>query len=411
MGMMRVGTCLAALLSATLAGGPVHAEDEAPTDPTRGQWDAFLDPLRDVEDRLGEAQTSLEERTKVRVGAGVMKYWLHSFNDPGSNLLTLHSLHPDHESSEFDFGQLSLARPSEGWWVPGFGVKFAFGRTAKRMKADWDGNGALNVGDTFEKNSVEVQEAYLTWTVPEDSPALSGVTLKGGKFVTLLGAEVIEPWLNYNLTRSFLFGLAIPFTHTGGLVTVPLGEQLSATGGVVVGWDNVGDNNRVPTGIGNLTWVPSDMVTLALNGIFGSEQTGRTGPKRGVIDVVGTIKPTEKLTFVLNYDWAREEEAIGASTPAFWQGFALIANYAFTDRFSTAFRGEWFEDHNGVRTGARQTLWETTLTGKYLITQRLYGRLEYRHDESTKGVFEAGSRGKALRGQDILGFEFGYVWS
>jgi len=44
----------------------------------------------------------------------------------------------------------------------------------------------------FTNLGPDVQDLYLTWTVPEDSPALKGLTFKGGKFVTLLGAEVID---------------------------------------------------------------------------------------------------------------------------------------------------------------------------------------------------------------------------
>ncbi len=43
-----------------------------------------------------------------------------------------------------------------------------------------------------------------------------GLTLKGGKFVTLLGQKVIESPNNLNFSRGYLFGLAIPLTHTGG---------------------------------------------------------------------------------------------------------------------------------------------------------------------------------------------------
>ncbi len=406
----RIAVWLVGAAIACLLGAATLRADEPPADPTRGQWDGFLDPLRDLEDNVTEGQKWLEDETKIHVGAGIVKNFLYSFNDPNSDLLTLHSLDPDHEGGEFDFAQLSASRPSEGWFIPGFGLKLGAGRAAKRYKADWNGNGSLAVGDTFEKNSFEVQEAYLTLTVPEGTPLLEGATLKGGKFVTLLGAEVIEPWANYNYSRSFLFGLAIPFTHTGGLLTVPLGDQLSATGGVITGWDNVGDNNRDPSGIGNLTWTPTDMITLGINGIYGSEQTSTTGSKRGIVDLVGTIKPTDKLTLILNYDWAREERAAGSSTPAYWQGFALVANYAFTDRVSSAFRGEWFEDTNGVRTGTSQTLWELTLTGKYLITQHLYGQLEYRYDQSGKDVFEERTQTNAEHNASILGIALTYVW-
>jgi hypothetical protein len=46
--------------------------------------------------------------------------------------------------------------------------------------------------------------------------------VKGGKFVTLLGYEVIEAPNNLNFSRSFLFSLAIPLTHVGALVTYPV---------------------------------------------------------------------------------------------------------------------------------------------------------------------------------------------
>jgi hypothetical protein len=222
---------------------------------------------------------------------------------------------------------------------------------------------------------------------------------------------VIEPWLNPNFSRSFLFGYAIPFTHTGGLISYPITDKLSVTGGPVIGWDNFKDNNGDPSYMGNVTWTATDQLTLAGNGIFGPEQTHRVGPKRAVGDLIATIKATDKLTFVLNYDYGHENDVVGGTRPAMWQGFAAIGSYAFTDRCSAALRGEWFEDHNGARTGIRQDLWETTLDAKYLITQHLWWRLEYRHDESDKSKVFAANTSGALPGQDLLGFEFTYLYN
>ena len=42
-----------------------------------------------------------------------------------------------------------------------------------------------------------------------------------GKFVTPIGAEVIESQDNWNYTRSILFGYAIPFYHVGVRATCP----------------------------------------------------------------------------------------------------------------------------------------------------------------------------------------------
>jgi hypothetical protein len=383
-------------------------------DPTRGGWDAFLDPLRDFEDnQVTAGQKWIEDRTKVHVAAALLKAWMYDFNDPvDGTLIPLHS-EEHHNSPSIDLGQIALSRPGEGWFIPGFGLKLDFGKVARDIKSDWNGNGAVKHGDTFETNDFEAEEAYLTWTVPDDSPALKGLSVKGGKFVTLLGAEVIEPWLNFNYSRSLLFSLAIPFTNTGVLVTYPITDKISVSAGPIVGWDRVNTSNRGWSGMGNVTWTVNDMVTLALNAIGGPEQVNRTGNKREVADLVATLKPTSALTLLLNYDYGREDGAEASTgNVALWQGLATTANYAFTDRASAAVRGEWFEDHGGSRTGVTQTLWEMTLTGKYLLTQHLYGQVEYRHDESAdKHVFAANQGRLFLEGQDILGFDFAYVFN
>ena len=427
--VLVLGCLAAALAAAGLVGGTAaRAEEEAkaPPDPTRGQWDSFLDPLRDFEDNyVTGGQKAVEDATKIHLTAGLTEAYMWDFNRPRSgSLIALHSLE-HHNDGVPAIGQLGAFRPSEGWFIPGFGLKLDAGKVARDVKADWDGDGGVQHGDTFETNDFDVQEAYLTWTMPDDGPAaLKGLSLKGGKFVTLLGAEVIEPWSNFNYSRSFLFSLAIPFTHTGGLVSYPISDKLSVTGGAVEGWDKVQSNNQGWSGIGNVTYTLSDQVTLAANGIWGPEQTNKTGNKRGVADFVATIKPTSALTLLLNYDWGHEDAAAPGNEAALWQGFAAVANYAFTDRLSAAVRGEWFEDHSGARTGIGGAFYEGTVTGKYLITQHLYGQLEYRHDESSKGdAFPKDSPGKVnsstgpipitkfTDGQDILGFAVTYVFN
>jgi hypothetical protein len=393
------------------------AAPEAPKDPTRGQWDSFIDPFRDGEDWLADKQQKLQDMSKVRIGFGLSQGFNFNFNDPANGVNTLHSLDPfDTHRLNFDLAQLRINAPNQGW-LPGFGLTLDAGTIAQRIKSDWNGNGHIGHPDPFENNNFDIEEAYLTYTIPDGEP-FEKLTIKGGKFVTLLGAEVIEPWSNFNFSRSFLFGYAIPFTNTGGLLSYPFTDKLTVTAGAVEGWDNVDDNNRAPSAMGEVTYTVNDMVTLTANGIFGPEQTGTTGPKRGVADLVAQIKPTDKATFLLNYDYGFEQDVStvsGSGTPSgigtgHWQGFAGVINYNFTDRASAAFRGEWFADEQGVRTGNRQNLWETTITGKYLITQHLYGRVEYRHDESNQNhIFNAGPN-FMLPGQDIVSIEVGYTF-
>src|SRR5437016_11450565 len=87
--MLVIG-CLAAALAATgLGGGTAARADEeakAPPDPTRGQWDSFLDPLRDFEDNyVAAGQKAVEDATKIHLFAGFTEAYTWDFNKPRSD--------------------------------------------------------------------------------------------------------------------------------------------------------------------------------------------------------------------------------------------------------------------------------------------------------------------------------------
>jgi len=372
---------------------PAHAAEEAPTDPTRGQWDSFLDPLRDAEDEyVVGGQKWVEDRTKIHIMAGIQYGWTYAFNHPPSGTALPYDSFFTQSSASVEIGQLRFNRPSDGWFIPGFGTTLTFGKTARRIKADWDGDGTVDRGDIFETNNFDAEEAYLTWAVPEDSPALKGLSVRGGKFVTLLGAEVIEPWSNLtNGSHSLLFTYAIPFTHTGVLLSYPISETVSVTGGPVVGWDNVTTNNNGWNGIGNITWTATNQLVLGANAIGGPTQNNNVGNKRVVLDLVGTYKPLDALTLSLNYDYGHESNALADGSDAVWTGVAGVVAYNFTDRFTGAGRLEFLNDTDGFRTGIKQTVWEYTMTAKYLLTQHLYALAELRQDFSNKDAFQAGN--------------------
>lgn len=256
----------------------------------------------------------------------------------------------------------------------------------------------------FEAGNFDIEQAFVTYKAPVGD----GLTLTFGKFVTLLGAEVIEAPDNFNTSRSFLFGFAIPFTHTGLLLSYPMSEQVEFTLGVVNGWDNIDDNNDAKSLIGRIGFNIAESFSFAVAGIYGAEQTDRNGPKRWVIDLVSTIKPFPGLTLLFNVDYGHEDSVpIGvALLDTDWGGFALIANYAFTEKFSLSLRGEYLSDSDGARTGANQDLWEGTLTAAYKWVKGFETRLEFRHDQSNVRSFDRD--GRPSKSQDTIAGEFLY---
>jgi hypothetical protein len=245
------------------------------------------------------------------------------------------------------------------------------------------------------RNSFELNQFYLTYK-------WNGLTVKAGKFVTLHGAEVIKTWdnINFNISNSILFGYAIPFTHTGLLFNYTLTDWASLDAGFIVGWDDLYDNNDGKSFTGGLTVTPTSTLTFYAAGTIGPEQEDRGDSTRGLLTFLTTYKPTDQLTFILDYNIANEEDIVGPFRPsgkgtknAFWDGLAGYVVYRFTDQLSATLRAEFFNDADGVRTGTKQTVWEITPTIAYQIYPGLTFRVEYRHDESSKRFFE----GKGLR--------------
>ena len=120
----------------------------------------------------------------------------------------------------------------------------------------------------------------------------------------------------------------------------------------------------------------------------GSACVTTTGPGgyRGLFDLVGSYNATEKLTFVLNYDYGWQENA-STATPtgngvATWNGIAGYANYQFTDQWRGSLRAEYFDDKDGFRTGVRQQWKEVTYTLAYLPNKNIELRGEVRYDRS-----------------------------
>ena len=126
---------------------------------------------------------------------------------------------------------------------------------------------------------------------------------RSGKFVTLLGYEVIESPANLNYSRGYLFTLAIPLTTTGGLVSYSFTDWLSAQAGLVLGWDRSNTDNSGPSGTGQIAVTPMKDLSTALNFIVGPEISGDKNPIRWVVDLTANYTGLKDFTFGFNFDY------------------------------------------------------------------------------------------------------------
>jgi len=310
----------------------------------------------------------------------------HNFENPGDNANGGRIFDTNDDALTLHQAQILIEREAVAGKNlvdrTGFALRLGYGEDA-RVFAPGD-----TAGDEFD-----MQEAYVTFAFTDTLQA------KMGKYVTLLGAEFIDSKDNLNFSRSYLFGFAIPFTHTGVRFTHTPTDWLELNVGLVNGWDTLGnDDNGTPSLEANAV-LSLDRVTWAHAMIYGDEPTnssvtGVSQTERFVYDTVLSIAATEQLSFMANFDIGKEHGTSLANLgeDALWYGAAGYVHYDATDRLGFTVRSEGFRDRDGVRTGMRQTLYETTVTTAYKVTPALETRLEYRHDESSERGFFANGK-------------------
>lgn len=266
----------------------------------------------------------------------------------------------------------------------------------------------------------DVQQAYLSYKHKDAQVVF-------GKLPTLIGFEVIESPLNYNFSRSYLFGWG-PFIQTGARVYYQVSPTLKAVVGVNNGWDVLPTDLTPKTVEAQLAWSPTDDFFISIEGDSGIQGSGTGSPAglRQIIDLVSTYNVNKALTLGVNAAFARQENALrpdgkgGSLTDAaHWNGQALYANYQATDHWRVALRAQRFDDGSGYRGSqvgfwsnnsasyyvpAAQKLYSQTLTVAYAPVDSVELRGEYRHDTSTQAVFvkSDGTQGHA---QNTISFE------
>jgi hypothetical protein len=280
----------------------------------------------------------------------------------------------DTEPNSFNVHQAALIvdyQPKEGF---GGLVNLTAGRDARIIQS---------VGES--SSNFDVTQAFVQY-------AHGPITIMGGKYVTLAGAEVINSTADTNYSRSILFGYAIPFSHTGVRLTYAASDEVSLIVGVNNGWDQLQDTNKQKTAELGVALTPNKMFSLAVQGYSGNENTsvGHSG-RRDLIDAVGTWNATSQLTVIVNVDWGDQDSAVslinGTLIKAKWDGAAAYANYQFDDQWAVSVRAEYFDDKDGYRTGVIQKWKEGTATLRYMPNANFEVRAEGRYDKTDGNNF------------------------
>ncbi len=395
---MRAVRWIAALLAmAVFAASPLATADDMSDEDMAEQMQVMQQKMRRMEDKLRDA----ERRAPAKAPAGdcffcsiefegwvaASYFWnTKGFENGGINgqdlggfnngTAPVFPLRPDHNSFSVDQVWMGMERPVSEDQRAGFRLDFVFGKTADLL------NGG-NDGFSGSQNDFHLFQAYISYLAPIGN----GVEFKMGKFGTLIGPEVTQTTGNYNITRSNLWNLFQPITHTGILATTSLWEGGTTSFGVInetrsfTSRDIDLDNNKA------ITWQIGHQINEALwasfNGAYGGADSGAgfdapSGDKETILDMTVLWDPSEKFSSYLNFDYVKND---AAGTTEGW-GLGAAGRYALTERLGLAGRLE-YADFDFAGDDFR--LLGFTTTADYMLTSNLMVRGEVRYDQTLGG--------------------------
>src|SRR5687768_4713130 len=177
---------------------------------------------------------------KVDVTGFIDAYYGYNFNqvDP-----LFRTFDVQHNTFSLSLAEVAFSKPVTPDSRVGFRVDLDFGKTADLVAAFEPESNGSEIYKHLQQAYVSLLTDKVTWDV--------------GRFVTPIGAEVIESQDNWNYTRSILFGYAIPFNHTGLRATYAASDKASFAAFVLNGWNAGSEINGDKTLAFNATLKPS----------------------------------------------------------------------------------------------------------------------------------------------------------
>ena len=295
-----------------------------------------------------------------------------------------------HDQIELNAAKLVLEKPvATDKLDAGARVDLLFGQNPAVIQS-----AGLNLG-----TNGDVIQAFATVNIPAGDGKY--VQFRAGKFVTLMGVEVIEDVVNPNLSEANQFIYVENFTMTGLRMDAKPAATVDFELALINGWDVVQDNNSKKSFMGRLGLTPDPLTTIALVGYLGNEKAAVGGVtpsgNRYGGNLVVTRKIGSKTTINLQGDYGEEKDLPAVGQTAKWWAAGLWAAFDVSPILNVALRGDYMDDKDGARTSGvlgfppntGQKFGSGTLTLNIKKWEATLIRPEIRYDRSNLTVFPA----------------------
>jgi putative OmpL-like beta-barrel porin-2 len=369
--LRKIYIACSALAVSGIAPGYLLAADTPPADAA---------PAAPVGNKLSQ----ILDEIGLAVTGYVSSSFYHSTGDS-----TFHQFDIEHNTFQLDQASITVAyQPKEGF---GALVDLTAGEDARVLNAAETGGPAGN----GTNSAFNVTQAYLQY-------ATGPLTVIAGKFVTLAGAEVIDPTKNMQFSRSLLF-FSEPLTHTGVRATYAATDTLNLIVGVNNGWNYTSTSYGSKTAELGVAFTPNKTLAVTAQAYIGKDPSADA--LRTLVDGVITYNVTSQLSVALNGNWGKQQEQPSSGLPDLdWTTIAGYVNWAFNDQLRVSVRGEILDDKEGFVTGSQQKVKEGTVTLGYAPVKAFELRAELRYDWSNQPTFESRVNNEASFNDHQTGF-------
>ncbi|QDV68905.1 hypothetical protein Poly24_26180 [Rosistilla carotiformis] len=226
------------------------------------------------------------------------------------------------------------------------------------------------------------------------------LSVKVGHFYTIIGWEVVTAPDNFFYSHAYTMYNSEPFTHTGALATLAVGDNASVFGGYTLGWDSGYEDNG-DNFIGGISSALCDNITATYATVFG-RFVERTQERGYMHSLVFDVTMTENFQYILQSDLLATENASGAAERESI-GINQYWIYSINDCLSAGARFEWWNNLDSA-TGNRADVYDLTLGCNVTPHSNVIIRPEVRWDwdPDQLGVNQDGGKNQTTFGIDTI---------
>lgn len=174
--------------------------------------------------------------------------------------------------------------------------------------------------------------------------------IDAGVFSSHIGFESAVSKDCWVLTRN-ISSENTPYFETGAKISYGTADgKFSASVLYLNGWQRITrqDANSQPAGGVQLTWKPTDKITVNYSNYLGTEGADSVRVRRFYHNVYGIFQVTDHFGLTLGLDYGTQQKEKGKSAKNEVLSPVAIAQYRFNPNWAVAGRVEYYEDRNGM---------------------------------------------------------------